>query len=244
MSILKQKFTQILILLIVALSTVSSMEVIAQSSANYDLIFDVLNQAGKSSQSNNFMIKDCLGQPSAVGNSASSIYGLSAGYLATPAGYESLVMSFSPGWSWLSFNVQPPDLAIEQVMADVANLVIMVNGAGQFYIPRVINNIGDLDVRQGYKVYFGAASQLALQGIRVSSSTPIPLNVGWNFVAYLLTSPMKSETALAAILSELVIAKDDAGNFFVPGVINTLGNMAPKKGYKLYMKKAATLVYP
>ncbi len=244
MVVFRKQSSQFLALLSISLITFSN-GVVAQSSPNYAITFDVLAQAGSASSSANFVMQDCLGQSSAIGNSASTNYSLSAGYLAASSGWASLTMSLAPGWSWISFNIQPPNLTMEQVFAGLNHLVIVVNGAGQFYIPNVINTIGNLDVTQGYKIYFSTADQLTVhQGTQVPKATPIPLTVGWNFVSYLPTSPMKSETALTAILSELMIAKDDAGNFFIPGVINTLGDMAPQKGYKLYMKNATTLVYP
>ena len=217
---------------------------IAQASANYKMQKDVLDAAGAPSTSSNYKLDDAVGQSSAIGGSASANYSLSAGFLAAPAVGAFLSMSFSPGWSWISFNVQPPNLAIEQVMAGLTHLAIMVNGAGQFYIPGVVNSIGNLDIKQGYKVYFNAADQLTFQGTKVPKMTPIPLAAGWNFVAYLPTTSMNVETALASIVSSLAIVKNDAGKFFIPGVINTLGNMTPKKGYKLYTNNSTTLVFP
>ncbi|MFQ6112965.1 MAG: hypothetical protein ACE5NG_02620, partial [bacterium] len=139
---------------------------------------------------------------------------------------------------------QPPDLAVDKVMAGMTNLVIVVNNAGQFYIPNVINSIGNLDLTQGYKIYCSAADQLSFQGTQVPKSTPIQLAAGWNFIAYFPNSPMNVQTALASVVANLAIAKDDTGNFFIPGIINTLGNMMPGKGYKLYMNQAGSLVYP
>jgi hypothetical protein len=217
---------------------------IAQASANYKMQKDVLDAAGAPSTSPSYKLDDAVGQPSAIGASASANYSLSAGFLAAPAVGAFMTVNFSPGWSWISFNVQPPNLAIEQVMAGLTYLAIMVNGAGQFYIPGVINTIGNLDIKQGYKVYFNAADQITLQGIQVPKATPIPLVAGWNFVAYLPATSMNVETALASIVSSLAIVKNDAGKFFIPGVINTLGDMTPKKGYKLYMNNSATLVFP
>ncbi|RMD64091.1 hypothetical protein D6833_04850 [Candidatus Parcubacteria bacterium] len=217
---------------------------LAQSSANFAITKDVLDAGGVSSLSTNYALEDCLGQPSPGGTSVSSSFVLSAGYLATVATNVVLAMNLPPGWSWISFNVQPPDLAVEKVMASMTHLVIMVNGAGQFYIPNVINAIGNVDVKQGYKVYCDAADQLTFQGTVVPEKTPIPLTAGWNFVAYLPAIAISPETALNSVLQDLAIVKDDQGKFFIPGVIDDLGSMRPKEGYKFYMRRASTLVYP
>ncbi|MFQ5604345.1 MAG: hypothetical protein ACE5HS_13840, partial [bacterium] len=57
----------------------------AQSSANYALLKDVLDTAGDPSISTNYKLEDAAGQPSTIGNSASTQYALSAGYLSGSA---------------------------------------------------------------------------------------------------------------------------------------------------------------
>ena len=61
------------------------------------------------------------------------------------------ILSIEPGWSWISFNVEPANPAIDKVMSGVSSLEIVVNGNGQFYIPNVVNNIGQMNVLEGYK---------------------------------------------------------------------------------------------
>ncbi|MFQ5674350.1 MAG: T9SS type A sorting domain-containing protein [bacterium] len=153
-------------------------------------------------------------------------------------------LSFSQGWSWISINVAPADLTLDKVMAGVSNLVIVVNGAGQFYIPNVINNIGQMNVLEGYKIYVNAPDQISVTGKPVTATTPISLQAGWNFVSYLPSAAQAAETALASIAADLAIAKNDEGKFFIPNVINSLGNMTPGEGYKLYLNADATLTYP
>ncbi|MFQ5638288.1 MAG: hypothetical protein ACE5IR_09890 [bacterium] len=216
----------------------------AQSSPNFTMVFDVFSQAGKPSTSQNYQLRDCLGQPSAIGESNNGLVLLDPGFMGWRPPTARLAFNFTPGWSWISLYVKPDDLALEQVFAGMQHLVIAVNGAGQFYIPNVVNSIGNLDVLQGYKVYFDGAEQLEFTGSWVPSFTPIDLSAGWNFISYLAASDLDAETALQTILPDLNIVKDDAGHFFIPGVINTLGKMKLQKGYKVYMKKSATLVYP
>ena len=122
--------------------------------------------------------------------------------------------------------------------------MIVVNGAGQFYIPNVINSIGQINVLDGYKVYVNAPAQFSVTGKPVEATTPIALKAGWNFVSYLPSAALPVETALASVLSQLAIAKNDDGKFFIPNVINSLGNMTPGEGYKLYLNADATLTYP
>lgn len=153
-------------------------------------------------------------------------------------------MLLNSGWSWISFNIMPDNLDIAQLMDSVANLAIMVNGDGGFFIPSQINGIGALDVRQGYKVYLNAPDSVKFTGDEVLPNTPIPLRQGWNFAAYLPMMPVAAEAALAGVSQQMALAKNDAGGFYIPGLINTLGGMQPGRGYRLYMNVADTLVYP
>jgi hypothetical protein len=147
------------------------------------------------------------------------------------------------GWSWISTNVTPTNPAVDQIFSQTAHLAILINGAGQFYIPGLINSIGNWQVLQGYKIYVNANDSATFKGQRVTPTTPIPLNAGWNFVSYLPENPIAIETALASIVSKLAIVKQDDGKFYIPGLINAIGNLKMGKGYKLYANSACTLTY-
>ena len=152
-------------------------------------------------------------------------------------------LNLAKGWSWISFNIEPADMSASSIFSGVKNLAIVVNNSGQFFVPGVINNIGNLNKLEGYKVYFNSSEQLSLSGQSVPANTPIPLTSGWNFVSYLPTSSIAVETALNSIIPNLAIIKNDEGNFYIPSVVNTLNNMLPGKGYKLYLNSIDTLSY-
>jgi hypothetical protein len=153
-------------------------------------------------------------------------------------------VALNSGWSWISFNVMPDNPGVVPLMDSVANLAIMVNGDGKFYIPNQINQIGAIDVLQGYKVYLHATDSVKFTGAEVLPNTPMPLRTGWSFVSFLPTMPIAAEAALAGVSQQLALAKNDAGGFYIPNLINTLGSLQPGRGYRLYMNAADTLVYP
>jgi len=153
-------------------------------------------------------------------------------------------LALAQGWNWVSLNVEPQNASMESVLSGVANLQIVVNNAGQFYIPNVINSIGNWNVLEGYKIYVSAPAQVSATGKPVSATRPIALTAGWNFVSYLPAAAMSAETALASVLGQLAIVKNDGGAFYIPNVINSMGNMTPGEGYKLYLNADATLAYP
>jgi hypothetical protein len=148
------------------------------------------------------------------------------------------------GWSWISTNVTPTNPAVDQIFSQTAHLAILINSAGQFYVPGLINSIGNWQVLQGYKTYVNANDSATFKGHRVASTTPIPLNAGWNFVSYLPENPIAIVTALASIVSKLAIVKQNDGKFYIPGLINAIDNLKKGEGYKLYVNSACILTYP
>jgi hypothetical protein len=132
-------------------------------------------------------------------------------------------------------------------MSPVADhLVIMKNNDGQTYIPDYgINNIGSIDYKQGYQAYMDQAATLTVEGAYVDPTTPISLAVGWSMIAYLPGSAMDAATALTSIATQLVLAKDNAGQTYIPDYgINNIGQMQPGQGYQVYLDGAGTLTYP
>jgi FlgD Ig-like domain len=153
-------------------------------------------------------------------------------------------MTLNPGWTWISFNVMPDNRDVAQLVDSVENLAIISNGDGDSYIPGQFNGIGMINVLQGYKIYLNAPDSLKFTGEEVLPNTPIPLQEFWNFISFFPAAPINAEAALAGVAQQLVLAKNDAGEVYIPNLINTLGSMRPGRGYKLYMNAAATLVYP
>jgi|GEM_PF-5749635 len=153
-------------------------------------------------------------------------------------------ITLKPGWSWISTNIAPKNPAVDQVFSQIPGLSILINGAGQFYIPGVINGIGDWQILDGYKLYVSSIDTLTVRGELSAPTTPIALAAGWNFISYLPKDSLDIETALASVFTNIAIAKQDDGKFFIPGVINAIGCMKMGRGYKLFVTDACTLTYP
>lgn len=162
-------------------------------------------------------------------------------------GIGSLTLSLEQGWNLFSVNLSPVSAAMDQVMSPIAgDLVIVKNGQGRTYIPEFqINDIGDIDVRQGYKAYLNRAADLTVQGIPVDRTTTLELQPGWSMIGYWPDGPMPIADALAGILDFLVIAKNGSGDTYLPQYgIDAIGSMEPGQGYQVYLSAAATLGYP
>ena len=156
-------------------------------------------------------------------------------------------VALSQGWNMFSINLDPVYPNIDSVMSDIKEKIVLIkDDDGNTYVPDYgINNIGNMDYRWGYKGYLREAAELTVSGQSVDPSTPINLESGWSMISYLPDSSMDAAEALASISNELIIAKNEDGNTYVPAYdINTIGDMEPGEGYKVYLSSAATLVYP
>ncbi len=159
---------------------------------------------------------------------------------------QTLSTVLSPLWRWISLPVKPDNLDAAALTSSLENLVIMVNCAGDFYVPSPppFNGIGDIDTHEMYKVYLRGAGTFTITGEDIADNEPIPLTSGWNCVAYFPQREIDVVTALASITENLQIALSDDGGFYVPGLVNTMGNMRTFEGYRLYMANPDTLIYP
>ena len=152
------------------------------------------------------------------------------------------------GWDMISSVAQPLDSTLNTLLAKVIpHMVLMKNGLGQVFWPAdSINTMGTWNYHQGYQIYMLSADTLAVTGSEiVPEATPIPLVQGVTLVPYLRHSPMRADSALAGVSSNLVIAKNNAGQVYWPAYgINTIGSLKPGQGYQVQVTLAGILTYP
>ena len=141
------------------------------------------------------------------------------------------------GWNTVSVNLHPDDNdEIRGLMAPLVNedlLILMKNGAGQFYIPEYdFSNIPGWLAPQGYQLKMRDEAVFRLEGMSVLADEPIDLHEGWQLIAYFPRSPVDATIALSGIMDNLIIAKDGQGNFYIPAWnFSNIGDMRPGQGY-------------
>lgn len=161
---------------------------------------------------------------------------------------RALQLDLIAGWNMISFNVEPEDLDVREIMRPLVEddlLLLLKNGAGDFYLP-IFNfcNIDGWEVVEGYQLNVTEAAQLDIRGAFIPEDQPIPLREGWNMSAYFPRQAVNAEVALAGIADQLIIAKDGLGRFYLPQFgFSNMGNLRAGQGYQYNMREADELVY-
>lgn len=147
-------------------------------------------------------------------------------------------------WNIISSYIVPEIALMDSVFSDIQSDIILVkNRFGQAYIPSFgTNTIGNWDVTQGYQVKAWNNTLLTVCGSKADAS--INLSAGWSIISYLKEVPESAESVLQSISDDVNILKDVDGNSYIPSLeINTIGDMVPGQGYKVYLSNPTTLHY-
>ncbi|OQY25923.1 MAG: hypothetical protein B6244_14605, partial [Candidatus Cloacimonetes bacterium 4572_55] len=150
-----------------------------------------------------------------------------------------------------SLNRVPSNLAVDVVTQGLDSLKIITDDQGDYYIPDVLNTIGDLNLRKGYIAYLTRDDTLTAGGLPIGlASYPIQLDPHMhNMIPYHKQTASPIATALAAIADTIYVVQDDTGDFWVPDVdINLIDEnegAQPGKAYRVYIKgdDPVTFVY-
>jgi len=148
-------------------------------------------------------------------------------------------------WSLISSYVSPDESSIDSIIQSIGeDLVIIQNDQGLFSIPSLLfNGIGTWNIADAYYIYMLQSGNLEIHGSLIPLSTPIPLDSLWNYVPNYYTSSTPIATALGSLGANLIIVQNDDGGFYIPGVIDGIGNLVPGEGYTMYLSSSASLVY-
>ncbi len=170
-------------------------------------------------------------------------------------------------WNLISINVSPGEefyaenedqgpnviLMTEQLRIDDDNhhLRLMKNEDGRFYSPAFeFNNIPYWNLTEGYMISVDEDVEAAWEGDRISFDADIPLEEGWNFIAYFPTYELDANRpdyyVLSPIIERVIIAKNGQGHFMLPGEFD-FSNMPPwqeTQGYQVRVDADVVLNYP
>jgi len=169
------------------------------------------------------------------------------------------------GWNLISLNFVPtpeyfhnrgfgPDLPL--MFAQLARqggdhrVVRVVNERGRFYSPaQNYNQIVEWPLTGGLRVLMDEAAELTLTGVEIDPERAIPLNRGWNMVAYLpgeeIDATAPDFAVVEPILDHLKIAKGNGGKFLAPPLrFLNMATWRPGQGYQIWVDEAVDFRYP
>ena len=140
----------------------------------------------------------------------------------------------------ISFNVIPEDAEVSSVFMD-NDLLIASNDVGQYYAPNFgVDLIGEMDLAKGYDVFLqGMDNQtLTVEGLPMESDYSMTINaLQMNSVCFVPQECMDVEMIFSGLEDNILIVSDDSGAYYVPGFgVNTMGDMCPGKGYKVFLQ--------
>ena len=157
-------------------------------------------------------------------------------------------LNLALGWNMTSIGLQPDeeDVTVPHWgLVDAGQLIIMKDGAGNFYWPaRDFNDIPGWDVQQGYLMKMTAPARLILAGWSMMRDDTLSLHEGWQIAAYYPRQSVEATIALSGITDHLIISKDGLGNFYVPAwEFSNLGRLREGQGYQMLLDADVELIY-
>ena len=155
---------------------------------------------------------------------------------------QDFAVALAEGWNLISVSVAPEENDVPWIFRDLVrreSLTIVKDGFGRFYSPADdFNNIPCWNFKMA------EADSLFIGGEPVAADTPIPLERGWNMIAYFPEDEIEAPAAFANIAGELIIVKDGDGNFYLPA--EDFNNMPPLRrgsGYLVKVREDVELVW-
>ena len=160
------------------------------------------------------------------------------------------------GWNIMSFNIVPPECDLLIGISDVLpclSRVVAEDGSALFYnefTEEWVNNIGCMDIRDGYYIRMNCPDDLSLDGGYVQYPISDTLTAGWNIAGFPYYSPIDAMELYADLISDslLIRAQDEAGLplFYDPfnqQWVNLIGDMEPGEGYYVSVNEDCDMVF-
>ncbi len=144
----------------------------------------------------------------------------------------------------VSLSLAPENLEAANVFNSIQNLMIVYQDNGAIYLPPIVNTIHTVTITEGYQIYCSDDSQWQLAGDFIDPETEYSLAANrWNWLGYPYFEPVNVEIALTEIEDVLQILMNDEGQIWLPGLLNTLGEMTPGEGYFTFVAEDVTFCF-
>ncbi|MBZ0265518.1 T9SS type A sorting domain-containing protein [bacterium] len=138
-------------------------------------------------------------------------------------------------WNLLSFPYDPLTPELEFLAPLIDHFVILQHDEGGIYIDEEINTINAIDISEGYRIFVEEESSLEYSGRVINPALEIEIEGNRiNWIPFPFAYGLPTEQALEAIADDIEILLNDAGEFWIPGLINTMPFMLPGEGYMVF----------
>ena len=147
------------------------------------------------------------------------------------------------GWSGISTYLVPEAPAIQTILQEIVDEIIIVqNGTGVYWPSQQINTIGNWNYNVGYKVKSTIDVVLNITGVPIIPAQ-VNLYAGWNIMPVISECIVNTEELLAGETGNLVVMKEVAGTgvYWPSFGINTLPVLSPGKSYYINVSNSVTL---
>ena len=155
------------------------------------------------------------------------------------------MIPLNQGWNLISLNFTPPEYLwaggegadllrmFRQLRIDEDNHLIwqVKDERGRFYMPGYdeFNTIRYWNLTQGYQVKITEDAYAVWYGDLIPADADVPLEEGWNNIAYFPTYDLDASApdmyVLSPIIENVLLAKDTHGRFMLPA--REFSNMPP-----------------
>ena len=131
-------------------------------------------------------------------------------------------------------------------LTENGSLEIVKNDDGQFWWPGIANNLGPLELTEGYKVFLEDPCEWRLEGITIDADSLVFEVSGnqWNYIGYPFNWNSLSQDAWGHIVDQFLILQNDDGQFWWPGLgMNTIEYAQSGVGYRMYASEDFSFHY-
>jgi hypothetical protein len=154
------------------------------------------------------------------------------------------------GWQIISTFLDPkaPDTAVPTIVSDIEdNMKLMFDIEGKIYFPDFnINNIGNWNVKSGYKIKMDAVDTLLIAGDPLADND-LNYDEGSYYMPVLTDQTIQLVNAFQNPTQDIISITDlRSGQFYWPegGIFTNLTELTPGLGYLASFNKAVTVTYP
>jgi uncharacterized protein (TIGR02145 family) len=231
-----------------AFHLVDNMQPIVSASVTVNAMYRLTNQYGYASftslpsGSYNYMIN--YGQNSVI-EGVAEVYGNTLITIDISQSVLSFNVNLIAGWNIFSSYLIPEDMDMKSIVQPLIDEGLLVkvqdqNGlAVEFVTGNWINNIGDLNLGQGYKIRVNQNCALPISGIYADGNATWHYLPGWNIGGfpfnYSVNALSQSSYLIDLGVLQKIQSQTGAAVEFLPGFgwINSIGNFIPGQGYRV-----------